>query len=98
MHLQQQTFTVKLLYQILKLNLYQKSFGVPSQQIGVSKAVSTAIQTQLDKSRWKVWKMFWTKDPRRTRRTQETPNNVMVMQKDTICLAVGPAAFSAITI
>ena len=76
---------------------YQKSFGVPSQQRGVNRQVRMTIQTQLDKSRWKVWKMFWKKDPRRTRTTQETPNNVIEMQKDTTCLTVGPAAFSAIT-
>ena len=29
--------------------------------------------------------------------TQATPNKVIEMQKETICRAVGPAAFSAIT-
>ena len=33
---------------------YQKSFGVPSQQMGVRRAVRITIHTQWDKLRWKV--------------------------------------------
>ena len=65
--------------------------------MGVRRPVRITIQTQWDKLRWKVWKMFSKKEPRRTMMTQATPNKVIEMQKETMCRTRGPAAFSAIT-
>ena len=78
-------------------SLYQKSLGVPSRQTGHMTAVRMTIQAQLERLTWNDWKMFWKKEPRRTMTTQETPSKVMEIQTETMCLTVGPAAFSAMT-